>query len=152
MVLTVSFVLSPVTGLFCHRHRRNCLRQLDASVGASGPHDFAVREPASLVCAPPRPPHPVPYVRDDRETPLCLGRDDSLYSCFYQTGKRKILREGTGHPNCRTARRANHAGSICATDPRKALHVRYSALFSSGKWGMTRFEFRGLSPPNRVCN
>jgi hypothetical protein len=36
-------VLSPVTGLFCHRHRRNCFRQLDASVGASGPHDFAVR-------------------------------------------------------------------------------------------------------------
>jgi len=30
--------------------------------------DFAAR-------ALPRPPHPVPYVRDDRETPLCrLGR------------------------------------------------------------------------------
>src|ERR1700682_553840 len=43
MVLTVSFVLSPVTGLFCHRHRQNCFRQLDTSVGASGPHDFAVR-------------------------------------------------------------------------------------------------------------
>src|SRR5438034_11136569 len=41
MVLTVSFVLSPVTGLVCHRHRR--FRKLDASVGASGPHDFAVR-------------------------------------------------------------------------------------------------------------
>jgi hypothetical protein len=46
MVLTVSFVLSPVTGLFCHRRRRNCFRQLDASVGASGPHDFAVRKSA----------------------------------------------------------------------------------------------------------
>ena len=44
MVLTVSFVLSPVTGLCCYRHRRSCLRQLDASVGASGPHDFAVRK------------------------------------------------------------------------------------------------------------
>src|ERR1700694_1417546 len=43
MVLTVSFVLSPVTGLVCHRHRRNCLRQLDASVGASGPPAFAIR-------------------------------------------------------------------------------------------------------------
>ena len=41
MVLTVSFVLSPVTGLVCHRHQR--FRKLDASVGASGPHDFAVR-------------------------------------------------------------------------------------------------------------
>jgi hypothetical protein len=44
MVLTVSFVLSPVTGLFCHRHpRKPGFRELDASVGASGPHDFAVR-------------------------------------------------------------------------------------------------------------
>jgi hypothetical protein len=43
MVLTVSFVLFPVTGLCCHRHWRNCFRQLDASVGASEPHDFAVR-------------------------------------------------------------------------------------------------------------
>jgi hypothetical protein len=44
MVLTVSFVLSPVIGLVCHRHRRSCLHQLDAGVEASGPHDFAVRE------------------------------------------------------------------------------------------------------------
>jgi hypothetical protein len=35
----------PVTGLFCHRHRRDAKhhRQLSASVGAPGPHDFAVR-------------------------------------------------------------------------------------------------------------
>jgi hypothetical protein len=43
MVLTVSFVLSSVTGLVCHRHRRNDFQQLDTSVGVSGPHDFAVR-------------------------------------------------------------------------------------------------------------
>jgi hypothetical protein len=43
MVLTVSFVLFPVTGLVCHRRKRNFLRKLDASVGASEPHDFAVR-------------------------------------------------------------------------------------------------------------
>jgi hypothetical protein len=42
MVLTVSFVLSPVTGLFA-TVVRGSLRDLDASVGASGPHDFAVR-------------------------------------------------------------------------------------------------------------
>src|SRR5258708_14147723 len=53
MVLTVSFVLSPVTGLFCHRHQRSCLRQLDASVGASGPHDFAVRKHTPSSLAPP---------------------------------------------------------------------------------------------------
>jgi hypothetical protein len=42
MVLTGSFVLSPVTGLIvtvtCEYSRK-----LDASAGASGPHDFAVR-------------------------------------------------------------------------------------------------------------
>ena len=27
----------------------------------------------------PRPPHPAPYVRDDRETPLCVGRDDETH-------------------------------------------------------------------------
>src|ERR1700736_5361898 len=53
MVLTVSFVLSPVIGLVCHRRLRikacprpvgpTCLRKLDAGVEASGPHDFAVR-------------------------------------------------------------------------------------------------------------
>jgi hypothetical protein len=43
MVLAAYFVLSPATGLFCHRRLRNCFRKLDASVGASGPHDFTVR-------------------------------------------------------------------------------------------------------------
>src|ERR1700736_1401288 len=53
MVLTVSFVISPVIGLSCHRRQRSCLRQLDASVEASGPHDFAVRRHAPSSEAPP---------------------------------------------------------------------------------------------------
>jgi hypothetical protein len=53
MVLTVSFALSLVTGLSCHHRLRGVsgllgltspFRKLDASVGASGPHDFAVRQ------------------------------------------------------------------------------------------------------------
>src|SRR5205814_7495934 len=65
--------------------------KLDAGVEASGPHDFAVRSnivrlrarasltgwtpPCDSDCAPtlPRPPHPVPNVRDGRETPLVCG-------------------------------------------------------------------------------
>jgi hypothetical protein len=54
MVLTVSFALSSVTGLFCHRRPTDIRRiltrlggctsaRLDTSVGVSGPHDFAVR-------------------------------------------------------------------------------------------------------------
>src|ERR1700720_3414001 len=88
MVLTAYFVLSPVIGLFCHRRLRiegcqrpvgpTCLRELDAGVEASGPHDFAVRVSAvrqraidrsraearpaitSRALALPRPPHPIP--------------------------------------------------------------------------------------------
>src|SRR5450432_4101872 len=70
MVLTVSFVLSPATGLSCHRRLRTCIRKLDTSVGVSGPHDFSVRlsavrqERIRVHRIPPR-------VLDDREPPLC---------------------------------------------------------------------------------
>ena len=60
MVLTVSFVISPVIGLSCHRRRRSCLHQLDAGVEASGPHDFAVRVSAFRQPRYQRPPHPIP--------------------------------------------------------------------------------------------
>src|SRR5579859_5728751 len=48
------------------KHRR----QLDTSVGVSGPHGFAVRFGAARLASPTRPLHPAPNVRDDRETPL----------------------------------------------------------------------------------
>jgi len=54
MVLTVSFVLAPETGLCCLRHLRDAKhhRKVDISVGISGPHDFAVREVSAFVlCA-----------------------------------------------------------------------------------------------------
>jgi hypothetical protein len=91
MVLTVSSVLSLVTGLSCHHHQRNLFRQFDASVGASGPHGFAVRaqchssfDIAHVHRIPPR-------VRDDREPPLqwdetarkreviCVGRKQKYF-------------------------------------------------------------------------
>jgi hypothetical protein len=63
---TAYIVLSSGTGLFCPRRLRGLPkhpRRLDASVGAPGPHDLAVRKSASLVsrCRP-RPPHPAPRV------------------------------------------------------------------------------------------
>jgi hypothetical protein len=75
MVLTVSFVLSLVTGLDCHHRRAETSARLDASVGASGPHDFAVRAGAARPAALSRPSHPAPNVRDDRDTPLLWERD-----------------------------------------------------------------------------
>jgi hypothetical protein len=53
MVLTVSFALSPVIGLCCHRHPADTSARLDAGVEASGPHDFAVRKQAPSSEAPP---------------------------------------------------------------------------------------------------
>jgi hypothetical protein len=50
MVLTAYSALFPVTGLFCHRHQRDAqviVANLNASVGASEPHGFAVRVGAS---------------------------------------------------------------------------------------------------------
>src|SRR5260221_14431955 len=106
MVLTAYFALSPVTGLFCHRRPRIWLpapgradRNSANLTPASGRQDHTTSPYAatSLVrslgdrsrahrppCNPvarktlPRPPHPVPYVRDDRETPLCVGRDGGI--------------------------------------------------------------------------
>jgi hypothetical protein len=68
MVLTVSFVISSVIGLGCHR-RLAFTAKLDASVEASGPHDFAVR--LGAVRQRHRHVHRIPpRVRDDRDTPL----------------------------------------------------------------------------------
>jgi hypothetical protein len=77
MVLTAYSALSSVTGLSCHRHPQEAFAswEFDASVGASGPHDFAVRKISAFVNAPPASTASLPYVRDDRETPLCAGRD-----------------------------------------------------------------------------
>jgi hypothetical protein len=77
MVLTVSFVLSPGTGLSCPRHpqsARCALKEFSASVGAPGPHDFSVRDLDDRLSPRPRPSHPAANVRDDRERPSCRGR------------------------------------------------------------------------------
>jgi len=61
--------VAPVVGAMRKHHR-----QLDASTGAPGPHDFTVRigsfVGAEPRCNPTRPPHPALDVRDGRETPL----------------------------------------------------------------------------------
>ncbi len=56
---TAYFVLSPVTGLSCHRRPWGCFHPpgLSASVGAPGPHDFAVRDARARQSHTSRPPH-----------------------------------------------------------------------------------------------
>ena len=75
MVLTVCFVLSPAIGVLV---TVVCFRKLDASVEASGPHDFAVR--VSAVRHKRCRVHRIPSrVRDDREPPLRKERDGEGY-------------------------------------------------------------------------
>ena len=54
---TAYSVLSPVTGLSCHRRFARLHAKLDASVGAPGPHDFTVRVSHARQSWLSRPPH-----------------------------------------------------------------------------------------------
>src|SRR2546421_11910245 len=97
MVLTVSFVISPVIGLFLSPSLVELLpqnltpasRRQDHTTSPSASH--AVRQQhVSVHRIPPR-------VRDDREMPLIRGGTCSLYYCFYQFGKRFIFLKRARH-------------------------------------------------------
>ena len=87
MVLTGSFVLSPVTGLGCHRHRRSLLRRLERQ--RRGVRTTRLRRPqvgalvSSTTCV-----HRIPpYVRDDRETPLCRDGMARIMNLIWVSGE-----------------------------------------------------------------
>src|SRR3954449_3285667 len=106
-VLTVSFVISPVIGLDCHRRFARLSAKLDASVEASEPHDFAVRvqprssavltiasiasRPASVTIA------SAPWWDETAR----LGR------CFASERKQDIFADRAGQVICETARPAS---------------------------------------------
>ncbi len=72
------FALSRVTGLSCHPRLANHPAKLDASVGASGPHDFAVRAQCHSSFDMPRPSHPASTSVTIAKRPCCedgMGRD-----------------------------------------------------------------------------
>src|SRR3954451_14260095 len=77
MVLTVSFVISPVIGLCCHRRFARLSAKLDASVEASGPHDFAVRVQHRSSAAPPTSIASRPASVTIASAPL-VGRDGAI--------------------------------------------------------------------------
>src|ERR1700688_2385550 len=105
MVLTVSFVLSPVIGLVCHRHLARLLARLDAGVEASGPHDFAVRvstvrQPALLASTASRPASVTIAIRPS------VGRDGGGYrSDLVKRGTKIFLQMGLDS-NPKSARRS----------------------------------------------
>ncbi len=71
---TAYFALSSGTGLSCPRHQRDAKhhRQLDASVGAPGPHGFAVRKTCRSSFGTPASTASRLTFRDDREAPLFI--------------------------------------------------------------------------------
>jgi hypothetical protein len=90
---TVYFVLSPVIGLSCHRRQRSCLRQLDTSVEASGPHDFAVRLKRRTSAALSASTASHCNVRDDRETRPSVQRDRERYTADLAFCKSEYFRK-----------------------------------------------------------
>jgi hypothetical protein len=84
-------VLSPVTGLFCHRHRRIYSRQLDASVGASGPHGFVVRNNAARLASPSRPSHPASTSVTIAIRPSCEDGMAGVVNLICPTAKAKYF-------------------------------------------------------------
>ena len=74
-------------------------QELNASVGAPGPHAFAVRVIVARLATPRRPPHPASYVRDDRDTPLLWRRDSGKKAQFPIFRKRNISARRTDNPN-----------------------------------------------------
>ena len=134
MVLTAYFALSPVTGLFCHRHFRELpSRKLNASVGASGPHDFAVRiwrrSSTRYISVHRIPPH----VRDDRETPLRGGGTELQYSCFYLVVKRNFRKSEIDHTADPVWLAQAGDGIAGWRSSRKQLHSRPQV--TSGRFG-----------------
>jgi hypothetical protein len=101
MVLTVSFVLSLVTGLSCHHRKRNAqaLSPLDISVGMSGPHDFAVREMALSSKHQSRPPHPVPTFVTIAKRPSVAPDGYGYRFDLGESGKDLFLRARLDGPN-----------------------------------------------------
>src|SRR5882757_9795831 len=110
MVLTVSFVLSPVTIAWLPPSspgRALRLREFSACFGAPEPHDFAVRLSHVRPTCPPRPPHPRPTVRDDRPKRPSSSRRDAREHGF-------DLPDGASEDACgRLARRAVCAWGVC---------------------------------------
>jgi len=96
----------PGDRLSCHRRSQEALasQELDASVGASGPHDFTVRF-STLVSCTAASTAPLPYVRDDRETPLVRAGMARAGSADLPDGESGIF--FTRGMDRKSARRAN---------------------------------------------
>src|SRR5260370_38057052 len=147
MVLTVSFVLSPVIGLVCHRRLRSCLRRLDAGVEASGPHDFAVRKPAPSSLAPPASTASRPASVTIASRPS-VGRDGEGYRSDLGLRRRGIfLQMGLDDPNHvdRKGECFPAAQYQRCSPPSSAARSEGHAFSNAGKSASTSFQSTGAA-------
>ena len=147
MVLTVSFVLSPVIGLVCHRHQRTCIRRLGASVGASGPHDFAVRKSAPSSLAPPASTASRPASVTIASRPSG-GRDGEGYR--FDLGKARsgiFLQEGLDRKSVICPSGGSAEGLLTATQRSQAV-INPLKRYSLGDTGAIRYRID--RPPQRA--
>jgi len=79
-------------------------RDLGASVGASGPHDFAVRVRLARQARRSRPSHPASRVRDVAQRPS-VGRDQIAIVLIWGWGLEKILKIGNKIGGAKVPRR-----------------------------------------------
>jgi hypothetical protein len=77
----------PGDRLSCHRRHADRSTRLDASIGASGPHDFAVRRISTLVSSATCVHASHRAFRDDREPPLLPGETGGFKSLICPTAK-----------------------------------------------------------------
>jgi hypothetical protein len=111
--------------------------ELDASVGASGPHDFAVRQYAArqregLRLGDLRPLHPAPNVRDDRDTPLSKGYGMARVVKVIWVGReRKCFygRDWTGAKSAEVVRAPIGQSALCDDTDRRTEADHVSIIF-----------------------
>src|ERR1700690_3754406 len=97
MVLRLTSCSPRRSGLFVTFIGEISFADLTPTIEASGPHDFAVRKIALSSATQLASIASRPYVRDDRETPLCVGRDGGGYrGDLGQMGTGIFLRGGLG--------------------------------------------------------
>ena len=126
MVITVSFVLSPAIGLFCHRPRSRCVSIVTRLTSASRGQDHTTSPSAPCVSSlhMTRPSQPAPDTRDDRVAPLLKGRGPGRAGASdLPVGTSGIFRpqfrsaHAASEPWCVIAHRRIHPRQIQATPP-----------------------------------
>jgi hypothetical protein len=138
--------LTPATGARTTRLRRPRIASFVSAPFNRSQAPIIGSPPCQPVARPtlPRPPHPAPYVRDDRDTPLCVGQDGEAYSFdLGQAGTEIFLQMGLdsrtseqpveqiSRPVRSSSKRLTESGVTDCTPALMEIHCRSSSLSSS---------------------